>query len=233
LRQSSAKVCSNSMPGASNARMPFACTGLTRSTSGHAPGYRVLPLKSNVGCFKSECKCRGSAAPKPSASLVAVAEVHFGKSVPPRSANGSCSSGRNRVEHRLHVPRCTAHARSGSGQGWSRLPVLRRSARRLGILRRSNSMPVPARRFCRASLVPKRNFGLACHREARAHLHSSKPQFPRRCSQSPPFSASFAARAMQAPNPSFERTNNGRPLQALISFWALRVLPSCAAQLKR
>jgi hypothetical protein len=191
------------------------------------------PLNSNVGCFKSECKCRGFAAPKPSASLVAAVEVPFGKSVPPRSTNGSCSSGRNRVEHRLHVPRCTEHARSGSGQGWSRPPVLRRSAHRLGILRRLNSMPVPVRLFCHASLAPKRNFGLACHREARAHLHSSKPQSPKRCSQSLPLSAAFTAAAMQAPNPSFERTHNGRPLQALISFWALRVLPSRAAQLKR
>jgi hypothetical protein len=35
------------------------------------------------------------------------------------------------------------------------------------------------------------------------------------------------------PNPSFERTHTGMPLQALISFWALRVLPARAAQLKR
>ena len=33
------------------------------------------------------------------------------------------------------------------------------------------------------------------------------------------------------PNPAFERTRTGRPLQALISFWALRVLPARAAQL--
>ena len=35
------------------------------------------------------------------------------------------------------------------------------------------------------------------------------------------------------PNPSVERTRAGRPLQALISFWALRVLPVRAAHLKR
>ena len=35
------------------------------------------------------------------------------------------------------------------------------------------------------------------------------------------------------PNPSFERTHTGMPLQAFISFWALRVLPVRAAQLKR
>ena len=35
------------------------------------------------------------------------------------------------------------------------------------------------------------------------------------------------------PNPSVERTRTGRPLQALISFWALRVLPARAAHLKR
>ena len=35
------------------------------------------------------------------------------------------------------------------------------------------------------------------------------------------------------PNPSVERTRAGRPLQALISFWALRVLPARAAHLKR
>ena len=34
-------------------------------------------------------------------------------------------------------------------------------------------------------------------------------------------------------NPSFELTRSGRPLQALISFWALRGLPPRAAQLKR
>ena len=35
------------------------------------------------------------------------------------------------------------------------------------------------------------------------------------------------------PNPSFERTRHGSPLQALISFWALRGLPRRASQLKR
>ena len=35
------------------------------------------------------------------------------------------------------------------------------------------------------------------------------------------------------PNPSFERTHHGRPLQAFISFWALRRLPRRASQLKR
>ena len=34
-------------------------------------------------------------------------------------------------------------------------------------------------------------------------------------------------------NPSFEPTRSGRPLQAFISFSALRVLPPRAAQLKR
>ena len=34
-------------------------------------------------------------------------------------------------------------------------------------------------------------------------------------------------------NPSFERTRSGRPLQAFISFSALRALPPRAAQLKR
>jgi hypothetical protein len=171
--------------------------------------------------------------PWPSVLLAAVAEVHFGKFVPHRSTNRSCSSGRCCVEDRLHISRCTEHARSGSGQGWSPLPVLRRSAHRLGILKRSSSMQVPACRFCRASLAPKCNFGLACYRVVSAHSQSSKPQSPTRCSQSLPFSASFTPEAVQAPNPSFERTHNGRPLQALISFWALRVLPSCAAQLKR
>ena len=31
------------------------------------------------------------------------------------------------------------------------------------------------------------------------------------------------------PNPSLKRTRNGMPLQALISFWALRGLPLRAA----
>jgi hypothetical protein len=43
----------------------------------------------------------------------------------------------------------------------------------------------------------------------------------------------MAAFGQQAPNPSFERTRTGMPLQAFISFWALRVLPARAAQLKR
>ena len=34
-------------------------------------------------------------------------------------------------------------------------------------------------------------------------------------------------------NPSLERTHTGKPLQAPISFWALRVLSAWAAQLKR
>ena len=37
----------------------------------------------------------------------------------------------------------------------------------------------------------------------------------------------------QTPNPSLERTRNGMPRKALISFWALRVLPLRSAQLKR
>ena len=48
----------------------------------------------------------------------------------------------------------------------------------MGILKRLSSMPVPVRLFWHASLVPKRSFGLACHREARAHSRSSKPQSP-------------------------------------------------------
>ena len=35
------------------------------------------------------------------------------------------------------------------------------------------------------------------------------------------------------PNPSIERTHNGSPLQAFISFWALRSLPLCAAHVER
>ena len=35
------------------------------------------------------------------------------------------------------------------------------------------------------------------------------------------------------PNPSIERTRTGRALQALILFWALRVLPVRAAHLNR
>ena len=35
------------------------------------------------------------------------------------------------------------------------------------------------------------------------------------------------------PNPSFEPTRSGSPLQAFISFSALRALPPRAAQLKR
>ena len=39
--------------------------------------------------------------------------------------------------------------------------------------------------------------------------------------------------ARATPNPSFERTRYGSPLQAFISFSALRALPPRAAQLKR
>ena len=35
------------------------------------------------------------------------------------------------------------------------------------------------------------------------------------------------------PNPSFERTHHGRPLQAFISFWALRAVPERSAHVKR
>ena len=35
------------------------------------------------------------------------------------------------------------------------------------------------------------------------------------------------------PNPSIERTRNGRPSLAFISFWAKRVLPVPAAHVKR
>ncbi len=35
------------------------------------------------------------------------------------------------------------------------------------------------------------------------------------------------------PNPSIERTRNGMPRLAFISFWAMRVLPLRAAHVKR
>ena len=44
---------------------------------------------------------------------------------------------------------------------------------------------------------------------------------------------SVPSSTLPPPNPSFERTHHGRPLQAFISFWALRVLPRCASQLER
>ena len=50
------------------------------------------------------------------------------------------------------------------------------------------------------------------------------------------YSASMPAKnraSHETPNPSVERTRTGRPLQALISFWALCVLPVRAAHLKR
>jgi hypothetical protein len=37
---------------------------------------------------------------------------------------------------------------------------------------------------------------------------------------------------MVTPNPSIERTRNGMPRMALISFWAMRVLPLRAAHVK-
>ena len=54
----------------------------------------------------------------------------------------------------------------------------------------------------------------------------------------PGSSYSLAMQAKEAfhtetPNPSFERTRHGSPLQAFISFWALRGLPQRASQLKR
>ena len=42
-----------------------------------------------------------------------------------------------------------------------------------------------------------------------------------------------AAVVRAPPNPSIERTHNGSPLQAFISFWALRSLPLCATHVKR
>ena len=44
---------------------------------------------------------------------------------------------------------------------------------------------------------------------------------------------SVPSSTLPPPNPSFERTHHGRPLQAFISFWALRALPRCASQLER
>ena len=67
------------------------------------------------------------------------------------------------------------------------------------------------------------------HLLSAVNLNDSHEQIARARSRD---TAAFAF-ALEAPNPSFERTHNGRPLQALISFWALRVLPSRAAQLKR
>ena len=45
--------------------------------------------------------------------------------------------------------------------------------------------------------------------------------------------SSCGRRRTPAPNPSFERTRSGRPRTAFISFWAMRVLPARAAQVKR
>ncbi len=45
--------------------------------------------------------------------------------------------------------------------------------------------------------------------------------------------AFLPVRVRLRPNPSFERTRHGSPLQAFILFWALRVLPRRASQLKR
>ena len=47
-----------------------------------------------------------------------------------------------------------------------------------------------------------------------------------------PFTA-IALHRSAAPNPSIERTRNGMPRMALISFWAMRVLPLRAAHVKR
>ena len=52
----------------------------------------------------------------------------------------------------------------------------------------------------------------------------------------PPFERQRPVRVQHqevTPNPSLERTRNGMPRMALISFWAMRVLPLRAAQLKR
>ena len=53
------------------------------------------------------------------------------------------------------------------------------------------------------------------------------------CSLSWSFLQLLLSRCSRMPNPSFEPTRSGRPLQAFISFSALRVLPPRAAQLKR
>ena len=58
-----------------------------------------------------------------------------------------------------------------------------------------------------------------------------------RLSEESPFQSLVALQRLWCrpprPNPSVERTRSGRPLQDLISFWALRVLPARAAHLKR
>jgi len=57
----------------------------------------------------------------------------------------------------------------------------------------------------------------------------SAPSPRKRCSGS----ASLGSVAAVTPNPSIERTRNGMPRMALISFWAMRAMPLRAAHVKR
>ena len=76
---------------------------------------------------------------------------------------------------------------------------------------------------------------------AREGLYSTTafPPPPTRANSVGPTSKAFICtvvvqvRRQVTPNPSIERTRNGMPRMALISFWAMRVLPLRAAQLKR
>jgi hypothetical protein len=68
---------------------------------------------------------------------------------------------------------------------------------------------------------------------ASLQARASNWQLPSKHLTLPHSSRHLQAQCKHAPNPSFERTPTGMPLQAFISFWALRVLPARAAQLKR
>jgi hypothetical protein len=129
---------------------------LTLRSSGQPPEYRCLPLNSNVGRFKSRIQ------PPRSRSC----EFEF-------AACGSCrrsypkvcaTSNRRRSRQFAEFPRlasaavpgCAVHVQSGSGQGWRRLPVRRRSAHRCAILKQSKAKAVAVCR-CRGASVANLN----------------------------------------------------------------------------
>ena len=205
LSHSSAKITSNSKPCASNARIPFACTGLTLYSSGHAPGYRGMPLNSNVGqntmlemrVARSACLQRLlgprhlsplERAVRPSAAKRAVRGPHWG-------AAGKYEVFNNRS---LYLERLL-HARQPSPLAWAVRPAAaKRTARGRRLKASHPGFHAPAPAVTRHRLQGQRWLPA----EAAAATDSRSP---------PP----------RQPNPSFERTFPGVPVPAAqLKRWA-------------
>jgi hypothetical protein len=132
---------------------------------------------------------------------------------------------------RMHCSRSTEPVQSGSGQSQGGLPVLRRSAHRMRMLTHSNSNSSPSQPQVSAVRGSARKHGrLARHRQARAQLQTPRARCPSGCAARCRALALSKARAMQAPNPSVERTANGG---AGLFAQSKSVAPLSAAHLKR